>query len=183
MNWVFENGANIGVYQPVPFRNGVVILLRDGRRFDMRAGSMTSDKVVSALFGKRAEVEVIRGGNSFRARYHDDIDGHVHEYDGSLFEGELEVPASADSHATKNQWIAHNDWVQHLEHFIPKSMLEPWFGDLLKARANMARKGRGAAYIRCAVAAQILFLLANAFKSGLLDLIERIATGVGRAAK
>jgi len=183
MNWVFENGANIGVYHPVRYRNGVVIILRDGRRFRMRERSMTSDKVVSALFGKRAEVEIIEGGKSFRARYHDDIDGHVHEYRGALFEGELEVPASADSHAAKDQWVTHNDWVQHLEHFIPKSMLEPWFGDLLKAQANMARKGRGAAYIRCAVAAQILFLLANAFKSGLLDLVERIAAGVVRAAK
>jgi hypothetical protein len=183
MNWVSENGVNIGVYLPVPYRNGVVICLRDGRRFDMRARGITSDKVVSALFGKRAEVEITRGGKSFTARYHDDIDRCVHEFVGTLFEGELEVPASADSHAAKDQWVTHNDWVQHLEHFIPKSMLEPWFGDLLEARANMAREGRGAAYIRCAVAAQILFLLANAFKSGLLDLMERVAAGVARAAK
>jgi hypothetical protein len=167
----------------VRYRNGVVILLRDGRRFRMRERSLTSDKVVSALFGKRAEVEIIEGGKSFRARYHDDIDRCVHEYSGALFEGELELPAGADSPAAKDQWITHSDWVQHLEQFVPKSMLEPWFGDLLEARADMARKGRGAAYIRCAVAAQILFLLANVFKSGLLDLVERVVAGVVRAAK
>ncbi len=183
MNWVFENGANIGLYHPVRYRSSVVIILRDGRRFQMPEVSVLSDKVASALLGKRAEVEIIEGGKSFRARYHDDIDRCVHERGGARFEGELEVPASADSHAAKDQWVTHNDWVQHLEHFIPESMLEPWFGDLLKARAKMASEGRGAVYIRCAVAAQILFLLANVFKSWLLDLVERVAAGVVRAAK
>lgn len=74
-------------------------------------------------------------------------------------------------------------WLQALVYFIPRSLLEPWYGDLCEDRARMALAGNSRTFIRCATTAQLAILILGWLKVLSLETIERIASGFFRSAK
>jgi hypothetical protein len=51
------------------------------------------------------------------------------------------------------------DWFRSLPDFIPKTVLEPFYGDLCEVRARLSAKGRSRSYIGRATSAQVVILL------------------------
>lgn len=75
---------------------------------------------------------------------------------GSLLHTETveEVP-EPDSHIAP---ATRNDWFQTLTHFVPKSIREPWLGDIFETRKIMNSEGYSRGTIEWATAIQFLLL-------------------------
>lgn len=91
------------------------------------------------------------------------------------------VNATAPSAA--KGWMGEGAWLRAAEHFIPASMLEPWYGDLQESRKRMVREGKSTRYIRFATTSQVTLLALNWLKLLSLETFERLVSGIARAAK
>ena len=74
-------------------------------------------------------------------------------------------------------------WLLHLEFFFPKTLLEPWYHDLLESCDVMIDVGKTPLYIRVAVISQLALLLANRLKFLVLDTLETVVRGITRIAQ
>ena len=79
------------------------------------------------------------------------------QLDGSLSHTRTvkETPEPA-AHATP---ATRSDWFQTLTHFIPKSIREPWLGDIRETRIIMASEGYSRRIIARATVTQFLLLI------------------------
>jgi len=66
------------------------------------------------------------------------------------------------------------DWLKTLGWFVPRSIREPWFGDLCEDRKRMQAEGRNCLFITAATAFQILALLMSWLKGRLFALLDSI---------
>lgn len=53
------------------------------------------------------------------------------------------------------------DWFETLFFFIPKTIREPWYGDICESRAIMISEGRSRAFIGWATAVQLVWSVAH----------------------
>lgn len=84
------------------------------------------------------------------------------------------------NHVVKRHGIG---WLLHLEFFVPKTLLEPWYRELLETCDQMIDAGKSRWYIRAAVISQLALLLASRAKLLSLEAIERVAAGLNQIAR
>ncbi len=66
------------------------------------------------------------------------------------------------------------DWFERLAFFIPKSLSEPWVGDLREKRHTMALQGRSRRAIEWVTLIELLLLFLSWAKDFLLEIFEAL---------
>jgi hypothetical protein len=83
--------------------------------------------------------------------------------------GDLVEAHLADSEETVPDAGITEDWFYTLMFFIPKSIREPWFGDIREDRAVMTLEGKSRMRIELATVVQLMVLILSWLKETLLE--------------
>lgn len=97
---------------------------------------------------------------------------------------ELLIESSIADCTPKNTAREHGfGWLLHLQFFVPKMLLEPWYRELLEACDDMIDAGKSRSYIRAAVVSQLALLLLNRAKLLSLEAVERVVAGIAQIVR
>jgi len=97
--------------------------------------------------------------------------------------GKWDVPAAGSDRSRKRRHRkSRSSGLERIVFFIPKTIREPWIGDLREDWKRMYARGHGRAFVTSATITQFALLVLR-FLAGLIkDIVTKVVEGVMRSA-